>query len=93
ALMRPQLDKQGKLRFPCAWPVKAMTRTHADALDRVLDEIARHAAPPARDSVRIKPSRNGRYQSLTVTVEIDSRAQLEAIYSALRELDIVVMTL
>ena len=91
--MRPQLDKQGKLRFPCRWLVKAMTHTHAGALDRVLEEIARHAPPPARDRVQIKPSRNGRYQSLTVTVEIESRAQLEAVYTALRDLDIVVMTL
>jgi len=91
--MKPQLDEQGELRFPCQWPVKAMTHTHAGALERVLDEIARHAPPPERESVQVKPSRNGRYQSLTVTVEVESRPQLEAVYTALRELDIVVMTL
>lgn len=88
-----QLDQDGRLEFPCVFPVKALTHARDRALERVLDEIARHAPTCDRDGIQIRPSRNGRFQSLTIEVRVESRGQLEAVYTALRSLDIVVMTL
>ncbi|MDT8448740.1 MAG: DUF493 domain-containing protein, partial [Wenzhouxiangellaceae bacterium] len=86
-------DATGALEFPCRFPVKAMTHAREQALEQVLDVMSGHGAQPDRDSVRIRPSRNGHYQSITVEIRAESRRQLEAVYAALRELDIVVMTL
>lgn len=85
-------DTEG-LEFPCRWPVKAMTRAADGALARVVDTVARHVGEFDREEVSVRPSRNGRYQSVTVIVEAESRAQLERIYTELRALDAVVMTL
>ena len=88
-----RLDRKGKLEFPCRYPVKAMTRTRDQAVGRVLEAMTDAGARPDRDSVSVRPSRNGRFQSITVDVQAESREDLEAVYARLRDLDIVVMTL
>lgn len=81
------------LEFPCSYPVKAMVRTSAEARRAVLTAVARHSDFSHRDDVRVRPSRNGRFESITVIIRADSRAQLEAVYAEVRALDAVVMTL
>ncbi|PKL94873.1 MAG: DUF493 domain-containing protein [Gammaproteobacteria bacterium HGW-Gammaproteobacteria-8] len=88
-----QLDAQGQLQFPCVYPVKALTRVRERALEQLLEEIARHARLHDPDRIQIRPSRNGRFQSVTLELHVESRAQLESVYASLRALDIVVMTL
>ena len=81
------------LEFPCAYPIKAMGAA-AGGLERiVVDIVRRHVAAIAADAMRVRPSRNGRYVAVTVTVQIESRAQLEAIYAELAAHDSVLMTL
>jgi len=87
------VGKDSPLEFPCRWPVKAMVEAGEDSLHDVLAAIARHAELPAEREVSIRPSRHGRYESITVTVEARSRGHLEAIYSEIRALDVVKMTL
>ncbi len=81
------------LEFPCRWPVKAMVKSGAEAMQEVLAAIGRHAELPPEDEVRIRPSRHGRFESITVVIEARSRNHLEAIYGEVRALDAVVMTL
>jgi len=88
-----QNDSPTGLEFPCRYPVKAMTPVREYALEQVISVIVRHTRAFDRDSVRVRPSRNGRFQSITVEIEAESRSQLEALYADLRGLDIVVMTL
>lgn len=91
--MTIKLDAEGALEFPCRYPVKAMTHAREKALEQVITAIAGEGADPDRASVMVRPSRNGRYQSITVEIHAQSRAQLESVYSSLRALDVVVMTL
>ncbi len=86
-------ETAGGLEFPCDYPVKAMVRTGPDAHDQVLEAVARHATLSDADTVRVRASRNGRFESLTITVKADSRDQLERVYAELRALDVVVMML
>ncbi|MDT8408332.1 MAG: DUF493 domain-containing protein [Wenzhouxiangellaceae bacterium] len=88
-----ELDDQGNLKFPCRYPVKAMTHADRAATARVLEVIARHDVGFDPASVQVRPSRNGRFQSITAEIQAESRDQLETIYADLRTLDIVVMTL
>jgi uncharacterized protein len=85
-------SEQG-LEFPCRFPIKAMVRTSAQARTAVLTAISRHTEFCHRDDVRVRPSRNGRFESITVTVTAHSREHLEGIYAEVRGLDVVVMTL
>ncbi len=91
--MSIKLDAEGALEFPCRYPVKAMTHAREHALNQVITTVASQGVEPDRASVTVRPSRNGRFQSITVEVHAQSRAQLEAVYSSLRGLDVVVMTL
>ena len=81
------------LEFPCRWPVKAMVEAGEDSLREVLGVIARHAQLPDERDVTIRPSRHGRYESITVVIEAQSRRHLEIIYTEIRALDAVKMTL
>ena len=91
--MNVKLDAEGALEFPCRYPVKAMTHARAAALDQVMTAAMAAGVNPDPDSVKVRPSRNGRFQSITFEVHARSRAQLESVYASLRALDVVVMTL
>lgn len=81
------------LEFPCVYPVKVMVESTLDARRQVLAVAAEHAdyADPA--DVRFRPSRSGRFESITITVQAQSRDQLERLYEALRSLAVVKMML
>lgn len=84
---------QSLLEFPCTLPIKIMGAAAADFEPLVLDIIRRHVGAPAPGAVRTRPSRNGRYVAITVTIEARDRAQLEALYEALSAHKQVLMTL
>ncbi|TVQ28483.1 MAG: DUF493 domain-containing protein [Wenzhouxiangella sp.] len=86
-------ENTGGLEFPCTYPVKAMVRTGPGVREQILETVGRHANLSESEDVRIRPSRTGRYESVTVTVTADSRDHLERIYTELRALDVVVMML
>ncbi|MEM1080276.1 MAG: DUF493 domain-containing protein [Pseudomonadota bacterium] len=86
-------DADGQLAFPCRYPVKAMTRTEAAVTRQVLSVITASGVPFDPESVHVRPSRNGRFQSITIVVDVASRDELERVYGALRAHDSVVMTL
>ena len=79
------------LTFPCRYPVKVMTESGAQAA--VLEVVARHAEFSPSEDVRTRPSRNSKFESITVTVEAQTRQQLEALYADLRCLAAVKMML
>lgn len=81
------------LEFPCIFPIKVMMRSSAQARDEVLETVNSHVKFDSARDVRRRPSRNGRFESVTITVHVESRAQLEQIYMDVRRLDAVVMTL
>ena len=87
------MEQTSGLEFPCSYPVKVMVEQSAAAREQVLDLVADHAAFGRESDVRYRPSSGGRFESITITVQVDSRQQLEALYQALHELDVVKMML
>lgn len=81
------------LEFPCRYPVKAMVNSSDAARRSVLEVIAEHSDFSETEDVRSRSSRNGRFESITVTVTARSREHLETIYTEVRALEEVVMTL
>lgn len=69
--------------FPCDHNLKVMGLAHHPLID-IITEIVRAEIPAFEPSdVKTLPSRTGKYHSITVTVRVEQREQLENIYRAL----------
>lgn len=69
--------------FPCLFPIKAMGRA-GDGFEAVVLEIVRRHAPGLdADALTVRQSSGGKWLAVTVTIEAESRAQLDAIYREL----------
>ena len=86
-------DGDKLLEFPCDFPIKAMGAASAYFETLVLEIVRRHVPDLDRDAVRRRPSRNGRFLSITVTVRARNKQQLDAIYAELSAHQDVLMAL
>ena len=86
-------EGEGLLEFPCTFPVKAMGRAEKDFDALVVEIVRRHVPDLAENAVSSRPSKGGKWVSVTVTIRATSQEQLDAIYRALTEHDRVVMAL
>jgi putative lipoic acid-binding regulatory protein len=84
---------QSLLEFPCAFPMKIMGRTEDGFAQTVLDIVLRHVPDFDSASMEMRASRQGKYLSLTCTVNATSREQLDALYRELSAHPLVVMVL
>lgn len=74
---------ESPLKFPCEFPIKAIGKARDD-LDSIVFSLVRpHVPDLGEGAIRTRPSRHGNYQSITVTINATSRAQLDAIYHEL----------
>lgn len=76
-------DEDTLFEFPCDFPIKAMGEADAAFESVVLEIVARHAPDMDHEAVRRRPSRNGRYLAVTVTIRARSKRQVDAIYAEL----------
>jgi putative lipoic acid-binding regulatory protein len=81
------------IQFPCDFPIKAMGIATETLESTVVDIVRRHAPELPDTAVATRPSSNGKYFSITVTVRAQSRAQLDAIYQDLTDCQQVLMAL
>jgi uncharacterized protein len=72
------------LRFPCRFPIKAVGEGGDVLRERVVAIVREHVAVLVEEDIWVKPSRAGRFVSVTVIVDANSQAQLDAIYLALK---------
>lgn len=79
--------------FPCLYKIKAMGLHEPDFDALVVEIIRRHQPSLNEGAVSHKPSKNGKYISVTVTIEAQSRQQLDAIYDDLTAHEKVLMRL
>lgn len=79
--------------FPCDVPVKVFGRND-DAFREAVLAIARTIFPEFREAALVeRPSRRERYLSLTLTVWVEDRAQIDALYTELTSHELVLMVL
>ena len=81
------------IAFPTAFPIKIMGRREGGFAPSVLEIVLKHAPDFQASTVEVRPSRKGKYLSLTVTVNATSREQLDALYQELCDHPTVVMVL
>ncbi len=87
------LDEAGRLAFPTQFPIKIMGRREGGFAQGVMEIVLRHAPDFEPSTIEMRPSRQGKYLSLTVTVNAVSREQLDALYRDLCDHPAVVMVL
>jgi uncharacterized protein len=89
------MTKSGEtlLEFPCDFPIKAVARSEGNPAELVAEIVGRHVPSLSPDAVSSRPSREGRFTSVTVTVRAESKAQLDAIYRELSGHSGIIMVL
>ena len=81
------------LAFPATFPVKIMGRDEPGFHEVVAEIFARHVAPLSELPVKKQSSKEGRFVSITVTIQAKSREQLDALYRDLSAHHLVLMAL
>lgn len=81
------------LEFPCDFPVKLMGRDTAEFHATARRLVEKHTGPLADDEIHTALSKNGRFVSITVTVNATSKQQLDNIYREITAHDDVLMAL
>jgi len=81
------------LDFPCDFPIKVMGRKAPGFAQTVTEIVLRHAPDFDPATVEMRPSRQGRYLSVTCVLRATSREQLDALYRELCDHPAVVMVL
>ena len=68
------------LEFPCSFPIKIMGLDEQEFCDFAVQLVTRHVGDVQDDAVSTSKSSNGKYLSVTVTIEAQSQQQLDSIY-------------
>ena len=71
-------------QFPCLYTFKVFGRRSDTFVDRVRQIIGDTLGLVPLDAVSVRESSQGRYVSVTVLIRVETRAQLERVYSDLR---------
>jgi putative lipoic acid-binding regulatory protein len=79
--------------FPCDFPIKIMGRCDCELESLVVEIVSRHAPEVTSNEITIRPSGQGNFISVTVTVKATSRQQLDNIYLELTAREEVLMAL
>ena len=81
------------IAYPTNFPVKVMGRTQPGFAQAILDVVKKHAPDFDEAAVGMRPSREGKYLSLTFEIRATSREQLDALYQDLSDHPMVNMAL
>ena len=90
---QPADQPETLLEFPCEFPVKAMGRHEDDFETLITGIILGHASIYKDIPVTSTPSSSGTFLSVTVTIEAQSKAQLDLIYQDLTDCERVLVAL
>jgi uncharacterized protein len=86
-------SSESLIEFPCEFPLKVMGLAGQDFDSLVVEIVRRHVAEIDDGAVRVKPSSAGKFVSLTVTVWVETKQQLEGLYTELSGHERVLMVL
>ena len=86
-------EPESLLEFPCNFPIKVMGRAEPGFDALVVELVRRHAPSLGEGAVTSRPSKGGKWVSVTVTLRAESKSQLDAIYLDLTAHEKVIMAL
>jgi len=68
------------LEFPCQFPIKVMGNNSANFENEIVMIVRRHIPQLGEAAIKSRPSKTGKYLSVTVTFIAESKAQLDDLY-------------
>ena len=86
-------NEETLLKFPCDFPIKVMGRAEPGFDELIVELVRKHAPDLTEGAVKCRPSKGGKWISVTVTLRAESKAQIDAIYLDLTAHEKVVMAL
>ena len=75
-----EIDEETIMEFPCQFPIKAMGKAEDDFDILIVGIIRNHVSDLSENAVKSRLSKEGKFVSITVTVEAESKQQLDKIY-------------
>jgi putative lipoic acid-binding regulatory protein len=89
----PATPEPSLIEYPSDFPLKILGHTRPGFAQEVLKVVKRHAPDFNDTTMEMRPSKKGKYLSLTCVIRATSREQLDALYQELCDLPQVVMVL
>lgn len=86
-------QEDSPLEFPCHFPIKVMGATAGNFKVTVIEIVKKHIPELSDEHINERASSNNKYVSMTVTVYVSSREQLDNIYRELHASEHVLMSL
>jgi len=85
--------KDTLFEFPCEFPLKVMGRNITEFEGIVLEIVNKHVKNIGENALKKRDSGNGKFISITVTFEAQSKQQLDNLYRELHAHEHVLMLL
>ena len=82
-------ERESLIEFPCDFDIKAMGETSFDFDATVVRIVGKHVEIIREGAVTKKQSSGGKFTSITVTVYVTSKLQVDTIYEALSSHELV----
>lgn len=86
-------DNGSAFEFPCDIPVKVFGRNEDEFREAVFAIVRTYFPEFRRHDLTERLSRRDRYLSLTLTLWVETRSQIDALYTELSSHDLVLMVL
>ncbi|MBU3600142.1 DUF493 family protein [Polynucleobacter sp. 30F-ANTBAC] len=75
--------EESLIKYPCDFPIKVMGKA-VDGYEAAIERLVLNFDPAFNvGTIERRPSKNGNYLGLTVTVRVTSREQLDELYRTL----------
>ncbi len=87
------MNDETLLEFPCDFPIKMMGRDTPEFREVARKLIEKYTGPLDSNAIQSNLSRNGRFVSITATINARSQQQLDDIYRAISAHEDVLMAL
>jgi putative lipoic acid-binding regulatory protein len=91
--IEPELSQETLIEFPCDFPIKVMGETRPDFTAEIIKTIKTLIPSFDANQIEMRGSSGGKYISVTCTVHVTSKLQLDDIYRALTSHPMVKVTL
>ncbi|MBE0463298.1 MAG: HP0495 family protein [Halomonadaceae bacterium] len=83
-LRQPAVTEPPKITFPCDYPLKIVGDAADDFTACVCQIVVRHAPDFDESTLEVVDSRNGRFQSVRITINATSEQQISQLFDELK---------
>ncbi|MBP5980232.1 MAG: DUF493 domain-containing protein [Halomonas sp.] len=83
-LRQPAVIEPPKITFPCDYPLKIVGDAADDFTACVCQIVVRHAPDFDESTLQVVDSRNGRFQSVRITINATSEQQISQLFDELK---------